>query len=75
MDYKQRNWKIQAKLFKPFNGDCSPLSVLALIPLPILTSQVIGRFDHLNCNLVYFFQSIQRQRHAPSQTIPSPLWL
>ena len=25
-DYKQRNWKIQPKLFKLFNRDCAPLN-------------------------------------------------
>ena len=25
MDYKQQNWKIEAKLFKPFNRDVAPL--------------------------------------------------
>ena len=23
-DYKQQNWKISVKLFKPFNRDCAP---------------------------------------------------
>ena len=29
-DYKQRNWKIEARLFKLFNRDVAPLSVIGM---------------------------------------------
>ena len=34
-DYKQRNWKIEAKFFKSFNGEVTPLKEAMFVWSPL----------------------------------------
>ena len=48
-DYKQRNWKIYAELFKPFNRDCAVCGFIFIFIYYIDISQKITGKSTMFC--------------------------